>query len=504
LLARGVQGILQRFGATNMEFRKLLSFITFFAVLAMATRVSIASDTFWHLRAGEWILEHGEILREDPFSLTRYGEDWRYPGWLAQVLMISAFRILGFPGLNLFTTGFVLLGLFFVWQVIEGQDFVRVSILLLAAITSAVYWSARPHIMTFALTGLFLWVLQDYRSGKRNKLWILPIGMALWGNLHGGFASGFILILCYLLGEILEALSQLMQGEIKIGDAFRKHQSAILSYTGIGLICAVSLSLNPHGPSMILYPFRTVGIESLQNYIQEWQSPNFHEPQVYPYLLSILLLLLVFTASKKRVSAHEYVLTAVFLVLSLTAARNIALFALVTAPVLSKHLSSSLEPWTKKMRGSDELDPIIARRINLILFFVCALAVGVKIAIPLRPAVNQAAIREMFPQEAVEFIKSTEPEGPLFNTYNWGAYILWELYPDYPSYVDGRTDLFNDEILSSYLSAWRGAPEWQEVFSRWGIKLVFVETDAPLRHQLEMNGWETLYEDEKAIVMSHD
>lgn len=484
-----------------MEFRRLLYFLAFLTVLTMAMRVSTASDTFWHLRAGEWILDHGEILREDPFSLTRFGEPWRYPGWLSQILLISAYRLYGFPALNILTSLFVLIGFIFIFQVMEGNDAVRVSIMLLTAVTSAVYWSARPHIITFALTGLFLWVLETYRQRGRNLLWILPIGMALWGNIHGGFAVGFILLFCYLMGEAIETLLPVVLQKATLSTAIAKHRDALVHYTIIGLFSAAALSLNPHGPRMLLYPFMTVGIESLREHIQEWQSPNFHDAQVYPFAVSILLLWLAFGISKRRIVAHEYITSATFLVLALTAARNIALYALVVAPVLSRHLSSGLGSILDRVKSKREFRPSLARKLNLTLFVLCVIAAGVKISVPLDKAVNTQALRNLFPYDAVQFIRSREPEGPIFNSYNWGAYILWELYPDYRTFVDGRTDLFNDEILKSYLAAWRGEPEWREVFDRWDIHMVFVEPSAPLRYQLELNGWKSIYVDNQAIIL---
>jgi hypothetical protein len=484
-----------------MEFRRLLYFLAFLAVLTMAMRVSTASDTFWHLRAGEWILDHGEILREDPFSLTRFGEPWWYPGWLSQILLASAFHLYGFPALNILTSLFVLIGFIFIFQVMEGNDAVRVSVMLLTAVTSAVYWSARPHIITFALTGLFLWVLETYRQKGRNLLWILPIGMALWGNIHGGFAVGFILLFCYLVGEAIETLLAVVLQKATLSAAIAKHRDALVHYTIIGLISAAALSLNPYGPRMLLYPFMTVGIESLRDYIQEWQSPNFHDAQVYPFAVSILLLWLAFAISKRRIVAHEYLTSATFFVLALTAARNIALYALVVAPVLSRHLSSGLEPILGRLKSKREFRPSLARKLNLTLFVLCVIAAGVKISVPLDNAVNTQALRDLFPYDAVQFLRSREPEGPIFNSYNWGAYILWELYPDYRTFVDGRTDLFDDEILKSYLATWRGEPEWREVFDRWNIHLVFVEPNAPLRDQLELNGWKSIYVDDQAIIL---
>ena len=39
--------------------------------LLSAARVSPDPDTWWHLNAGKWMIEHGELLRVDQFSYTR-------------------------------------------------------------------------------------------------------------------------------------------------------------------------------------------------------------------------------------------------------------------------------------------------------------------------------------------------------------------------------------------------------------------------------------------------
>ena len=48
-----------------MSFRRLVVGLTFLAVFTMATRVSVDTDTWWHLRAGEWIVEHRQIILTD-------------------------------------------------------------------------------------------------------------------------------------------------------------------------------------------------------------------------------------------------------------------------------------------------------------------------------------------------------------------------------------------------------------------------------------------------------
>jgi hypothetical protein len=211
--------------------------------------------------------------------------------------------------------------------------------------------------------------------------------------------------------------------------------------------------------------------------------------------------MLAFGSSEKRKKAHEFVMSAVFLFLALSAARNIALFALVSAPVISKHLSSGFEPILDRIKSKDEFSPELVKRINLFLFGLCVVAAMIKISVPLKPSVNQAALEDIYPYGAIEFIEQSEQPGSMFNSYNWGALILWELYPDHPTFVDGRTDLFNDEVLKDYLAAWRGRPEWRDIFQRWNIQLVFIEVDAPLRYQLDLDGWQTIFEDDQSVIM---
>jgi hypothetical protein len=58
--------------------------------------------------------------------------------------------------------------------------------------------------------------------------------------------------------------------------------------------------------------------------------------------------------------------------------------------------------------------------------------------------------RETFTVEAVEWIRGNQPPGKLFSSYNRGGYLLWNL-PEYPAFVDGRTDPCNDQVLEEHL-----------------------------------------------------
>lgn len=484
-----------------MSFRRLVVGLTFLAVFTMAMRVSVDTDTWWHLRAGEWIVQQRQILRTDPFSLTRQGETWIYPGWLAQIGLYTIHNEFGFAGLNLITALMVLLAFVFIWLLLEGPLLMRAFVLLLATTVSGVYWSARPHIFSFALTGIFLWVLARAYAGRRSWLWTLPPLMALWSNLHGGFAIGFLLIAVYLVGEVLEASLSVLHRHATVSEVWRERRPIIQALVIVGLACAVAVAINPHGLQMLLYPFKTISVSTLQAYIQEWQSPDFHRLEVQPFLWMLILCMVVLALSDKRKRAVELVLVAGFAYLSLVAARNIALFALVAAPVVARHGYAAVKPLLKNMTTGPQLPERRAKGINIVLFSIVTIAALIKISVPLSDQVNQEAIANQVPVEAIDYLRHQPSLGNLLNSYNWGGYVIWELYPKYLSFVDGRTDLFNDEILEAYLAVWRAEPGWEDTIDRWDIRLVLLEPYAPLVRVLQDSGWEQLSADDQAVVL---
>jgi hypothetical protein len=120
----------------------LVTFITFLAVFAMAARISVDTDTWWHLRAGQWIVENRQIPREDVFSYTRAGESWEYPGWLVEVPLYWLYQLAGPGGLNLWTAFMVTLTFAFVWLTLSGGPFLKAFVIVLAAAAAGVYWAA--------------------------------------------------------------------------------------------------------------------------------------------------------------------------------------------------------------------------------------------------------------------------------------------------------------------------------------------------------------------------
>ena len=93
------------------------------------------------------------------------------------------------------------------------------------------------------------------------------------------------------------------------------------------------------------------------------------------------------------------------------------------------------------------------------------------------------------------------PPGQLFNSYNWGGYLCGGYGADYPVYVDGRTDVYDNAFLQEYLKIVTGQLDAPVVFDERGIKVVMVEQESPLGPQLLKSGrWQAAYRDDLAVV----
>ena len=483
----------------TLTLPRLVTAIVFASLLAMAVRTPVDTDMWWHLRSGQYIVETRALPLTDPFSHTRSGQPWINHGWLAQIVLYGAYAIGSFPVLALLVALLVVAAFVCVWKQMDGGSFLRAFVLVLAAITSAVIWAPRPQMFTFALTAVVGYIVYLYKWRQIDRLWLLPPIFVLWANLHGGFAVGFILLAGSIAGEVINHL-------------LRHAGPEVLSWRRLGKLVALTalsyalLVVNPNTTAMYTYPLRTVNIGVLRDFIQEWSSPDFHLLFVQPFIWLLVATLAAIGWSGRRLDGGDFALVAGFAYSALLAGRNIAPFALVCAPVLARHAKPAME--NIRLRFGRQLptappSPSGVVWLNWLILIVIVLLAGLKIVATLLPAVRVQAERETLPVDAVNWIEANRPAGRMFNSYNWGGYLIWRLWPDAPVYVDGRTDLYDDAFLRDYLRVAAAQPGFESVLERDRIGWVFVEASSALDVVLSREAdWTSVYRDDTAVVFS--
>ncbi|MCL4295144.1 MAG: hypothetical protein KJ077_05430 [Anaerolineae bacterium] len=491
---------------------RLLVAILFIAIFTMAVRLPADTDTWWHLRSGQYILENGAVPTTDPFSHTKAGQPWIDHGWLAQLFWYSLFALGGLPGLSLGLALLVTVTFWLVWQVTPGNLYVRAFTMVLGAVTSAVIWVARPQMVSFLLAGLVLFLLEKYKREGRRWIYALPLVTLLWVNIHGGYAIAFMLLGVYIVGEIFNNLTGHREDPLvpwpRLGPLLV-----------VGAISFAVVVINPHGWQMWLYPFHTVGIGALRDFIQEWRSPDFHLSLTWAFLAMLLFSLAALGRAGRRADWTDLAIFGLWSCASLFAARNIGLYGLLTIPALARYADAAWGQYlpgerkrvSRELIGTQEnsLVPSVptrspsSARLNWILLGLVLLAALVKIGVALNPQEAIKAEQEGLPAKAVQFIEENQPAGPLFNSYNWGGYLIYKLWPAYPVYIDGRTDLYDDAFIRRYLDTVAGGEEWRQTLDEDGINLVLIESGSILAKFLKNDpAWQELYHDEMASVFA--
>jgi hypothetical protein len=300
------------------------------------------------------------------------------------------------------------------------------------------------------------------------------------------------------------------------------NKESMLSWRSCGwvslwlLLAVLVVVINPNGVATWVIPFKTIGVDAVQQSIEEWGSPNFHVLIQQPMIWLLLATLAMIGLSSRRMDGSELVSLSLFTYMALLARRNFGPFAVVALPILSRHLVSLIEDW--RIANGDRLQkwrlwvwiqqlsqaPKNKSRLSIginltICSVLCVVAVG-KLVLVTQPAFVQQNIQAMFPDRAAAWVDNNQPSGKLFNDYNWGGFLIWRL-PEYPVFIDGRTDLFTDQQIKTYLDTIAGKPGWEQTLADNQISVVMIPSESGLAERLNQNpDWRISYSDDVAVV----
>ena len=484
--------------------------VIFSLVFLMAIRSPLDNDMWWHLRAGETTWQTGRPILADIYSFTRYGTPWTNVYWLFQAGMYLLYRAGGFTLLAVMVALLAALSLILLTFQMEGPVLFKGFLLILTALVSSPVWSARPQVGSLVLISLVGYILYLYKWRRRDHLWALIPIFILWANTHPGYVYGLMLIAAMLAGEVINHL-------VWPGSEENLPWKAIFRLGLWGLAGGFALLINPSGIRAWLLPFQTVGFNAVQFDISEWSSPNFHQFFQQPFIWMVLLTVIAIGFSQRRLDGSDLVVFAMFTYLSLVARRNFGPFALATTPILARYGWPALAGWEARIRGSVEslaarlrLSPTLltglsatndkrSRVINLSVFALLALASAGRLGYATSPSVMQAGLASTYPVSALAWIEAHHPPGYLFNSYNWGGYLLWS-ERDYPVFVDGRTDIYGDAIINQWMTVANGNDGWQKILDQWNIHLILLEPGWPITQKLTDYGWKILYQNSNAML----
>ncbi|MFZ0684360.1 MAG: hypothetical protein WAM89_02355 [Terriglobales bacterium] len=469
---------------------RLFSGVLLLGLLGMTARNAIDPDLWWHLRAGQWIVETGHVPHVDSFSFTRAGQPWVAHEWLSEVVFYELWKLGGPVALIVFSALVTSAGFMVLFWRCAAQAQWAAAATALGALAAASSWGVRPQMFTFTLAALLLWLLERGESRPGLLLWIPPLFL-LWLNLHAGFALGPALLLAYGAGILFETA---------FGHTpWQQARPIVVRVLLVVAACLALVPLNPNGAKLYRYPFETLSSHGMRSLIAEWGSPDFHRGLYLPLLAVWLLLLVVFASGRARPKWRVFVPLLLTGFAALDAARHIPIFILLAIPVIAAALPAGAGAVTALPRR------LVATRFRPIFNLAVIVLTGALVLAKWSSLARNedAKEAEMFPREAVAFLHSGDYPRDLFVDYDWGGYVLWKLYPEYRVFVDGRADLYGDKLLrqgaETVLDLRTG---WREVLDHWKVEAILVPPSSAVAQALMLDPeWHVAFRDSKATVL---
>ncbi len=454
------------------------------AIAGIALRQVADPDFWWHVATGRYILSERTIPATDVFSFTATDHLWVTHEWLSDVLLYVGYRAVGLNGLAVIFAGLIAAAFAMVYDRCKAHSAVAAWAVFLGAIASVMTWGVRPQMFSLFFVSLYLYILDR----RPSWLWLLPALSLLWANLHSGFVSGLVVLGVVMLADEVGWMAGRKPGQPLLGPGPRRLGLVLLA----SAICSLA---TPNGLHSALFPFGTLSNRLIQSYIEEWFSPDFHQSWAWPLLAYWVALLGTFALSRRRAALREVLLVLGASVAALYSCRHVPFLSVVGAPLLAEQ-AADLLPFGVHGRPARPLPRPMQVVLGVGLAAV-AVVVGMRGADMVRS--NARLEHRLYPAGALAYMREHGLEGRIFNTYHWGGYLIWQ---GYRVFIDGRTEVYGDEIVSDYLAVAGVRREWEETLRKHGVELVLIETDSPPAVLLAESGrWRAVYTDEVATLL---
>ncbi|PLK24306.1 hypothetical protein [Novosphingobium sp. TH158] len=428
-----------------------------FAITAFIPQVLADGDSWWHVRAGEWMLDHGAVPMTDPFSHSFAGKPWHAHEWLAEVIMAVAYWLAGWAGVMLLVAAAMgtAIGLLYQWlrRHIPALESLVAVILALGCLSPGLL--ARPHLLAIPMLVAWMRALMDARAEGRAPGWPWLLLILLWANMHGTALFAVALIGPFALEALIEQR--------------RDWQRVLRQWVPFGLGALVMLVLTPRGPEGTLFLIQLTQMESLKLII-EWLPMDFTKLTGFEVLLMAGLAVIMLRGVRIRPLRIFVIL--LLLHMTLQHQRHQLLFGVVATMILAEAMGGRAEAARSLPRWAMPLAGLAALAV-----------IGVRLAIPAQVLESDTAPASSFAHVPAELRGQH-----VLNGYPSGGFLIGQ---GVRPFIDGRTDLYGDAFMARYDAIMEGKPaELDKALAEFGIAWTFLPAGSTPAHEMDRKpGW---------------
>src|SRR5271165_280022 len=487
-VAGELRGLLHR---RLLQMLVLTGLLTGVAARAMSLKFCVLDlDIWWHLKVGEWIVDHRAFPHTGILSRTAADRPWMAYSWGYEVLLSRAYAWFGLVGVGMFGTLLTLAVAYAVYAMVRrlSRRFWVASILATVA-CSAFLFSLMPRPVFFSMilfTVTLTLILESQRTARVQLLYWLPFVFLVWANCHIQFVYG-IFVVGLFTG--VHALQQLGAHFSIAPESALPSALPVKKLVLVFVACVLATCLGPYSYHLYAVVFAYAGSKFPYAFIREFRSLNF---RAFSHYVELLLAGAAFftLGRQKRVDLFKLALLTVASAVAFRTMRD-SWFLCITAVAC---MADSWGEAVEREPGETLPEKTGLAAALAVLLYIVALNTG------FNARGLDDAMSGWFPVKAVNFLRQNPQPGPLYNNFDWGGFLTWYM-PDYPVSIDGRTDLYGDEIDFLFFNSERGDDSYvnDPYLNEAGV--VLLDRTKPLAMILRGDQrFQKIYEDDLAVV----
>ncbi len=478
----------------GLQLFALSAFLGLMAAIAFSSRTTVRDpDIWWHLKTGDWIVEHHAVPYVGIFSRTAATRPWIAYSWGYEVLQSRAYAWFGLVGLALFgilLTVAVAFVLFWMLHRLAGRFWVAWILALVGSFAFLFSLMPRPVFVTMILfTVVLTFLLEAQRTGSMRLLWWLPLVFAVWANVHIQFIYGLCAVGLFMGINLLQRLASRIGFE---PDFIQPPTLPLSGLIAVLMACFAATFIGPYGYHIYHVVAAYSNSHVPYSTIQELLAFDFNT--LTQYVLLLLAPAAFFAVGwRKKLDLFKLSLLIVASVVAFRTQRD-AWFLGISAALFIADLEDR-DTAPGPALELPELAGVVA--FLTLLVWLAARNIGFSTS-----ELDQAISRE-YPVKACNFVRQNSFPGPLYNNLDWGGFLIWYL-PQYPVTVDGRNDLYGDKLdLLTYNSAQGESYTSDPYLNEAGLVLLPKKT--PLAKLLTIDSrFRLVYQDGISMVFVRD
>lgn len=429
-------------------------------------------DTWWHLRAGQWIVWHQRLPTTDHWSFAST-KPWVAHEWLSEVLLYLGYRAGGYQGV-LVLRALVLAAIAFVVvrECRRRGGWLHTTIAALFGLATVEPGAAaRPQLASFLLMAIFGAALIRAVQRRRPPVWLIAV-VWLWANLHGLWTLGLLLYAAVTVGLAIHVRG--------------RDRRMLAGFAGVGAAMLAAAALTPNGPKLLLTPFAVSGVT---RYVTEWQAPHITSLPTAAALVLVTVVVISWARSTRPVPAYEMAYVFVATAFALAFVRTGPLAGVLLAPLAAAALAELFR------------EPATPLRLTRGMLTPTAIAAAATLAVSGLWLSHVPAIQAPAPPAASRVIDQLPGRPRVLTEFDLGNWMLWTARDASPA-LDGRYEIFGPDYIGRYVNTLNMHGDWRGFVAASKARAAWLHVDVPLAGGLrdELH-WTVAWTDGKTVIL---